>query len=76
MEGTCEASVAGEVEVVDVVLVEEELDTVLDLGFGQGLVATVVAYCVVLLFFLFFLCLVLSTLLDYRAAGIGVVAAV
>ena len=75
VEGTREASVAGEVVVVVVVPVEEELGIVLDLGLGRGLAAIVVAHCVVLLFFLFFPFLVLSILLDYRAAGTGVVAA-
>ena len=75
MEGTREASVVEGVEVVVVAQVEEELDTVLDLGLGREPVATVVAYCVVLPSFLFFLFLVLSTLLGYHAAGNGVVAA-
>ena len=75
MEGTREASVVGGVEAVVVAQVEEEPDTVLDLGLGRELVAAVVAHFVVLPSFLFFLFLVLSTLLGYRAAGIGVVAA-
>ena len=75
MEGTREANAVGGAEAVVVVQAEEELDIVLDLGLGQELVATVVASFVVLLFFLFSLFLVLSTLLGYRAADTGVVAA-